>query len=263
MFPRNKKPGGRSILLKSLMLLCLLTPLSGKATVFSWTSGAWNQGAPTPGQTKTQTFAGVTGQPSVTVAINNNGASTTGAAWSNGYPQINSTFKTGGLNNVQGFQLYVTSEPNTTSYVKVTLTFSAAVSNVSFTLWDVDYSTTFQDSIQQISATTVSGSTIAASITTTAGYNVVSSGSGLSQVVTGTATATDNTANGNVVFNFGANNIITSFTFEYLDTGALGGQAIAISPITYTPTPEVHPGLAACLACAGVVVFRKFRSSGV
>src|ERR1700737_1187397 len=176
-------------------LLLLLSPAPLHATIFNWPSSGWTAGVPAAGQTLTQNFSRATPND-ITVSINNNGASNQGATWQTGYPAIDSTTETGGFNGTNGLQLYVIQQSSTSSYIKMTVAFSSAVSNLSFQIWDVDAgSGQFIDKIFQIQAIAVGGATVGPDSVTSAvpGYNSIT-GSGINTIVLGTALA-DNSTN--------------------------------------------------------------------
>jgi len=148
---------------------------------------------------------------------------------------------------------------NQTQSVTVTVNFSTlytqGVTNVSFTLFDVDFSSGgFQDQISQIRGLSVDGTTWIAPTITTSSANVLT-GTGLSQVVNGTGNNSDTgptSGNGNVTFNFGAN-AITQFSYVY-GSGTTAPtdpslQGIAMHDISFTPVPEINPAWTAILSC--------------
>ena len=160
----------------------------------------------------------------------------------------------------------------------MTIDFSAlytlGVQNVSFTLFDIDSSNvpgnTFQDQLRNISATSIDGVTSVAPTITTSAANILT-GTGLTQVVDGIASATDvgsNTGDGNVTISFGAT-AIKSLTFTYGSGGPSGVtdptyQHVGINDITFTPVPELNPAWSAVGSCllAAVLILRhsaKFR----
>jgi hypothetical protein len=163
-----------------------------------------------------------------------------------------------------------------TQAVTISINFSAlyaqGVQNVSFSIFDVDFANeggggaTFQDQLRSISGTALDGSLVAPTITTSASNSVT--GTGLGQVVNGTATTGD-TGSGsgaaNVTISFGAT-AIRSLSFVY------GGgtntkndptpQHVGIHDINFTPVPEINPALSAalsCIAAAGLMFFHRRR----
>jgi len=183
--------------------------------------------------------------------------------------------------------LSLQSQPSTADYIKVTVKFVltsntntlAGVNINSTNIFDIDANNTatnyFTDQISNIYAVTLASGTVGittASIGGTSGTdNILTGGTGLSTVVTGTGAngggsgANNDLLNtGNFNFGFGAQTV-TQFSFRWYDVNPNGQaiQRITLDNInfTYTATPEVNPGMAAALACVGVVVFRKLRRS--
>ena len=238
-----------------LVSLLLLAPFSVRASiVFNWPDAGWTAGAPAPGQTATQSFTSVNTND-ITVSINNNGASGAGATWQPGYPQIDSTTSTGGFTGVDGLQLYVISQSSTSSYIRTTVSFATAVTNLSFQLWDVDaVDKQFADTISNIRALAPGGLTIGPDSVTSAvaGYNTIT-GTGLSTVVTGIANADNATNQGTITITF--NGPVTQFSFDWSNSDTkLGAQAIALGPLTYDPVPEPPPSWASAVICGLAVV---------
>jgi hypothetical protein len=234
-------PFCRNSIVAVITFLCAaLLALHAKATVLALPN-SWTGGSPAPGATGSQTFTS-SGQ-TATISVNNNGTSATGATWAAGYPAFNSTQTTGGLSPLQnGLQLYATSTSSTSAFILTTVTFATAVTNVSFEIWDVDKSATqFVDTITGIQALAFyTGAVQGASSVTSAvpnTYNTVQ-GSGLSFRVDGTAGASNTTNQGTVTISF--TGPITQFSFLWSNTDpGLGGQAIGVGNINFTPVPEV------------------------
>ncbi len=247
--------------------LCVLAPLLVRGTVLNWPGAGWTAGAPGPGQTFSQNFTAVTPND-VTVRINNNGSSSSGDTWSGGYPAINSTKLTGGLSGVNGLQLYLTAESATSAFIRTTVTFSSPVTNLSFQIWDVDASSgQFIDKIFNIQGLAAGPTTVGPSSVTSAvpGFNSIS-GSGLSTVILGTATASDTTNNGTIDVSFLGP--ITQFSFDWSNTDpAVGAQAIALGPLTFTVVPEASTGPVATILCviavAAASISRRRRADSV
>jgi hypothetical protein len=244
---------GLAVAGSAIVLAFLLAPPAAQATLFNWPDLGWTAGAPAPGQTFSQSFTSVTPND-ITLSINNNGASGSGAAWQSGYPAINSTKETGGLSGVDGVQLWVTGQSSVSSYIKTTVAFNTPVINLSFQIWDVDLSSgQFTDKIAQIQALAQGGGTVGPDSVTSAlpGYNSIT-GSGLSTVVLGTATASDTTNQGTITITFLGP--ITQFSFQWSNSdSALGTQAIALGPLTYTIVPEPSTGWSVALLCAAAI----------
>lgn len=151
---------------------------------------------------------------------------------------------------------------NQSQSVVVTVDFSAqyaqGVTNVSFTIFDVDFANSggsnFQDQLRSISALSIDGTTLIAPTITTSVNNTLS-GTGLNQVVNGIATTSDTGASSNsanVTISFGAN-AIKSFTFTYgSGSGTIADptyQHIGLGDITFTPVPEMNPAWGALVSC--------------
>jgi hypothetical protein len=245
------------LLLGTAGLLVLLSPASVRGTVFDWPSSGWTAGAPAPGQTVTQSFTNVTPND-ITVSINNNGASNQGATWQTGYPAIDSTTETGGFSGVNALQIYVVAQSSTSSYIRTTVTFSNPVINLSFQIWDVDaFSGQFADRISNIQAIALGGTTVWPDSVTSAiaGYNTIT-GTGLSTIVLGTANAANNTNQGTIDISFAGP--ITQFSFDWSNNDpALGAQAIALGPLTYTIVPEMSAGWVVALLCSIAIAARE------
>jgi hypothetical protein len=157
--------------------------------------------------------------------------------------------------------------PNDNQDVTLTINFSAlytvGVSNVSFTLFDIDFAngggSTYQDLISSITATSTTGVTIAPTITAV-GPNVSLSGSGVSQMLTGMASTADfgaGSGDANATISFNAPDI-QSITFTYGSTSLFGNptyQHIGIDDLSYSVVPEPSP-LACCLTGFGILAAR-------
>jgi len=184
-------------------------------------------------------------------------------------PAVTAAFQ-GGAGAPQNSLCIATNFANRSQGITVTVDFSAqytqGVNNVSFTIFDVDFSNTsgntYQDQIRSIMAVAVDGSLIAPTITTS--VNNVLSGTGLNQVVNGVVSTVDTGAgsgNANVTISFG-NAAIRSFTFTYgSGTGTVADptyQHIGMSNVNFTPVPEMNPAFGASLSCiaAMLLVFR-------
>jgi hypothetical protein len=182
----------------------------------------------------------------------------------------------GGLSPVQNSLVLHLDLANQSQSVTVSVNFSAlytaGVTNVSFTLFDVDFSSSaFQDQIRSIQALSIDGITPIAPTITTSANNSPPTGSGLGQVVTGFINTSDTGAtsgDGNVTISFGAN-AIKSFTFVYGSGSNAPAdpttQGIALHDITFlAAVPEINPAwsaIASCLVAAGLILRHgaKFR----
>jgi hypothetical protein len=178
-----------------------------------------------------------------------------------GYPQISFGNDTGGFTGVNALQLFaVSSQSFGTTYIKTTVSFATPVINLSFQIWDVDsVPGQFVDKIANIQAVAEDSSIVGPNSVTSAvaGFNTIT-GAGLSTVVLGTANANNSTNQGTIDITF--NGPITQFSFEWSNNdSALGQQAIALGPLTYSPVPENN---AACLSlslCLAAILFERVR----
>ncbi|HKP03049.1 MAG TPA: hypothetical protein VJU77_06735 [Chthoniobacterales bacterium] len=234
---------------------------AGHAVTLDWDGVTWTPGSlsnsydvdPTkPGNDVTLSLTGDTGQ----------------FAPKNGFtmPSIQN-FIEGGLSPVQNALVLHLDLANASQSVTMSVNFSAqytaGVSNVSFTIFDVDFSSGgFQDQLRSISALSIDGTTLIAPTITTSSSNSLS-GTGLNQVVTGMTGNSDTGAtsgNGNVTISFGAA-AIKSFTFTYGSGSNAPAnpttQGIAMHDLTFTPVPEINPAwstIASCLIAAGLIL---------
>jgi hypothetical protein len=221
---------------------------------FNWPSPpGWTAGAPSAGQTNTQSFTSVDPND-ITVSINNSGSGVQGMVWntgSGGYPQISANPDTGGFTGVNALQELVTSSQAVGTYVRTTVSFATPVINLSFQIWDVDsVAGQFVDKISNIQALAQGGGTVGPDSVTsvTPGFNTIT-GTGLGTVVLGTANAANNTNQGSINITF--NGPITQFSFDWSNNDpGLGAQGIALGPLTYTPVPDIDPTWTAAAACA-------------
>ena len=158
------------------------------------------------------------------------------------------------------FQLIVGNE-TAAGYVQFKLSFltsaySLGVSNVSFTIYDVDYSSPqFIDQISSIQGILLNGTVISPSTITTSVDNTYNSTNGTAY---GTAVAGDTTGNGNVSISFGSA-VISAFSFNWSNAGTgLGQQAISVSGVSYNRivVPETDTALAAAGCCLFVMLWQ-------
>lgn len=171
----------------------------------------------------------------------------------------------GGLSPVQkSLVLHVdltTQSEGITLTVNFSSSYTAGVSGVSFSVFDIDQSANFQDQLRSIRALAMDGTTWIAPTITTSSSNTLT-GTGLAQVVNGTAGNTDTgptSGNGNVLISFG-NTPISMFSFVY-GSGTVaptdpGTQGISLHDFSFTPVPEINPAwsaVACCLLVAGLV----------
>jgi hypothetical protein len=240
------------------MVAASLVLLSGSefanaSVTFNWPDSGWTAGTPGPGQTVTQSFTSVNPND-ITVSVNNNGNSASGGTWQPGYPAIDSTSETGGFSGTNGLQYYLSNQSSTSSYIRTTVVFATPVANLTFQIWDVDaVNKQFADKISMIQAIALGGATIGPDSVTSAvpGFNTIT-GTGLSTVVLGTATASDTTNEGTINITFIGQ--ITQFSFDWSNNDSkLLSQAIALGPLSYDPAPEGSWGWPVALVCAAVI----------
>jgi hypothetical protein len=255
-------------------LLVVLFATTGRAVVVDWDALTWTPGTltnsydvdPAPaGNDITVTVSGNTGQLQPEVVAPNPQT-----------PAITTNFQ-GGLGAAQNTLSIAVNFTDQTQSVTVTVDFSAlyslGVQNVSFTLFDVDFAngggSNYQDKLSGITALSIDGVTQVAPTITTSSANTLT-GSGLTYVVSGTASVADTGAtsgNGNVTISFGATPI-RSFTFTYGSGNATVAdptyQHVGMHDITFTPVPEINPTWSAVGSCilAAALILRhsaKFR----
>jgi hypothetical protein len=238
-------------------LFCFWT--TAQAIVLDWSSVTWTPGSLTnsydidpakPGTDVTVTISGDTTQFQPELVSPNPQT-----------PAITTDFQGGQAApvNTLGLALNLT---NQSQGVTITINFSSlysmGVNNVSFQLFDIDFSSAsgnnYQDQLRNITALSADGVTQIAPTITTSSSNALT-GLGLNQVVNGTSSVSDTGAssgNGNVTISFGAN-AITSFTFTYGSGSGTAAdptyQHIGIYNLDFTVVPEIHPALSALVVC--------------
>lgn len=262
-----------------LSVLMLLSVSSAKAIVLDWSSASvtW-----TPGSL-TGSFDIDPNNPGNDVTVTISGS--TGNFFSSSYPQITSGF-TGGLgSSTKQLDLYV-DYSNTSQAITVTVTFnySGGVSDVSYTLFDVDTGAlsgkgksatrAFVDEISSVVAVATNNTLVAPTIAVANTTYTQTSGSGTNQVITGQDVAGDFSSQGTVSIDYGTN-IVSSVTFTYGEGSGTPtdpfAQGIGLYNISYTPkskVPEVHPGLVSAMLCLFIALIkvpallRQKRDSG-
>jgi hypothetical protein len=265
-------------LFKRLLRSALIAPIlvtTANAVVLDWNTVSWTAGSLSNSYDIDPAKAG----SDITVTVSGNTAQLQQELASGNpmTPAITPDFQ-GGLANPTNTLCLAVNFTDQTQAVTVKVDFSAlytaGVQNVSFTLFDVDYSNvsgnTYQDLLTAIKATSIDGTTLIAPTITTSSNNT-QSGTGTSQIVTGIVNTSDlgpSSGNGNVTISFGAA-AIKSFTFTYGSGGPAGitdptYQHVGINGISFTPVPEMNPALGAVGSCliAAVLILRhsaKFR----
>lgn len=262
---------------RRFFLFALLLPLLApgvQAITLDWDTATWTAGTLTHAYDIDAAKAG----NDITVTISGNTAQMQPELVSPNpmTPAITTDFQ-GGLGTTQNTLCLAVDFANQSQSVTVTVDFSAlyasGVQNVSFTLFDIDFSNasgnTYQDQLRSITATSITGAQVAPTITTSA--DNTGTGTGLTQVVNGTISNTDlgpGSGNGNVTISFGTT-AIRSFTFTYgSGTGTVANptyQHVGMHDITYlAAVPEINPAWGAIGSCllAAVLILRhgaKFR----
>lgn len=179
-------------------------------------------------------------------------------------PAIDSTME-GGMSPVQK-SLDMSMGLTTNKVITLTVTFSPqylqGVTNVSFTIFGINKGTT-NDTINNISALSIDGSTLVAPTITNVGPAVQLSGSGLSQTLTGIGDSPHGgpgSGDGNATITFtGAAIQSLTFSFQYGTTG-FGNSQIAISNLSFDVVPEVNVGLIASLFCSLILALEVHRT---
>ncbi len=167
-------------------------------------------------------------------------------------PAITSSLA-GGLSPVQK-SLQLAADLKTNSKITMAVSFSSlyvlGVTNVSFSLFDVDLETN-KDVISGIYGIAMNGSKVAATITY--GSAVTLTGSGLNQILTGVTPSPDTgpgSGAGTVTISFGSTPI-KGFAYAWSNSnGSPFYQEIAMGDVSYTvPVPEQNPAILAVLVC--------------
>jgi hypothetical protein len=251
--------------LSLVIVLLAMTVINrpAEALVLDWTGRTWvHDSSQNTNSNSYETDASRTGDD-VTISTN--------TAWPAefGTPAVDQTLQGG--NAPPNWALVFTPDSTRDTHTfTITITFSATytqgVSNVSFTLFDIDSSgSLFIDQVRDISATSVTGTTIAPTITDL-GSNVIRTGMGVNQVLTGNGLAPDTgagSANGNATISFNVDGI-RSITFTFGEpTGGPANpsqQNFGLSNINYSPVPEVNPTVAAVFVCLlGMLALKVHR----
>jgi hypothetical protein len=252
----------------------LISSVVARGVILDWDSQTWtNNPDGTPAANLYEIDGTNTGTDVTITATGNNGA-VFQKDIGPGTPQtpaVGLTFQ-GGLGTTENSLILALNLANNTQSVTINLTFSAqytsGISNLTFTLFDIDYASatgnTYQDQLTNIKGLAVDGITWISPTITTSATNTLT-GSGLTQVVTGIASANDtgtNTGAGNVIISFGAN-AITAFQFTYGGGAAFASptfQHVGLYDFTFTPVPELNPAWSAvgsCLMAFGLILHHR------
>lgn len=167
----------------------------------------------------------------------------------------NDTTQINGSSSTEQTLFLNTNHGNRNDDITITITFSQPVTNISFTIYDIDAdSSSYVDQIRNVYGSD-GVNTYAFSATGSSGNSVASSGT-TSLTVTGTSSINDDSDNGNATFSYtGA--AVTTISFTYgnnTDTslgdrppGNPGNQWIGLGDITYTVVPEPAVSMGAAL----------------
>lgn len=187
-------------------------------------------------------------------------------------PAVASVFQ-GGLAAMERSLVVGLNLTSNTQSITLTLDFAAqypaGITGLTFRIFDVDYANasgnTYQDVLSNIRGLSADGVTWIAPTINTSAANALT-GTGLAQVVTGTASVADTGAasgNGNVTISFGSS-AITRFEFTYGSGAAFTDptfQHVGFYDFSFTPVPEINPAWAAMLTSfAGVIFIRRRRA---
>ena len=254
---------------KVFLLLCAAVVLAqtASAVLVDWSTLNWPAGSLTnsydvdpanAGNDVTVTISGDTGQLQPSLTAGNPQTPVIGRAFDGGLGTSPYTLE---------LALNLTSNTQSVTFtIDFSALYAAGVSNVSFTIFDIDANnaggSTYQDVISAIHATSTTGTLIAPTITGV-GANVSLTGTGLSQVLTGqTSTADLGAGSGaaNAMISFSTSDI-ASITFTYGSSSLFADptyQHIGIYNLDYEVIPE--PGtLGVCVAavCLALCTSRR------
>jgi hypothetical protein len=246
----------------SLVLVFFAGITNAPAVLVDWSAETWTPGSLTnsfdvdPGTAGNDVTATVSGDTAQLRASLTGGGQQT--------PAITSNLLGGFAAGHMSLQLAV-DLANNTQGVTVTIDFSNlyanGVSNVSFQLFDLDFSNsagnTYQDILRNIYATSTTGTQIAPTITPSANNSV--SGTGINQVITGNVSTSDTLGTANATISFSTTDI-RSITFTYGSSNLFANptyQHIALDNISFVP--EARTWYVGLFAYAVVAVSTALR----
>jgi hypothetical protein len=254
-------------LYSTLVLIFFASLSDARAILVDWSTEAWTPGTLSNSYNVDPANVGNDVTITVTGDTNDLGLSPTGPQT----PAITSALEGGFSPAHVNLEMYVDFKKDTNA-ITVTLDFSAlyaaGVANVSFNIFDIDFANQggggaqFQDVIRSISATSITGALIAPTITV--GPNVILTGSGLGQVISGAATTNDTglgSGDANATITFNALDI-RSVTFTYGSGSFVNNptdQHIGIDNILYAVVPEFDPTWVTLIVCGSLVVGTTVR----
>jgi len=254
-------------------LALVLTSPNARAIVLDWDTVSWTAGSLSNSYDIDPSNPG----NDITVAVTANGGAAFQPEVVSPYPMTPATSQSfqGGLATTENTLCLALNLASNAQSVTITVSLSslytAGVTNVSFKVFDIDFvngdGSAYQDQLSSIRALSIDGTTLIAPTITISPNNSLS-GSGLNQVVTGTAATNDlgaGSADGNVTIDFGPN-AIKSFTFTYVSGPLFADptfQHVGIYDISFTPVPEMNPAwpsVLSCAAAAGLVLRLRKRA---
>jgi hypothetical protein len=251
----------------------VITSSSARAITLDWDAVTWTAGSYNGAFDIDPSNPG----NDISVAVTANGGATFQPEVVSPFPMTparNQSFQ-GGLaatENTLCFALNLASNAQSvTVTVSLSSLYTAGVNNVSFKIFDIDFvngdGSAYQDQLSSIRGLSIDGTTLIAPTIITSLNNSLS-GSGINQVVTGTAATSDlgaGSGDGNVTISFGTN-AIQSFTFTY-GSGPLFAdptfQHVGLYDLSFTPVPEIDPALlsiVSCLTAAGLVLHHRAKA---
>lgn len=251
----------------ALLFALVVFSTTSRAVILDWDGVSWTPGSLSNSYDVDPSRAG--NDITVTVSGNTSQLQPELASPNPMTPAITTAFQ-GGMGTAQNSLCIAVNFANQSQAITVTVDFSAAytlgVQNVSFTLFDIDFSSAsgnnYMDQLRTIRALSIDGTTLIAPTITTSSANTLS-GTGINQIVNGNASVSDTGAtsgNGNVTISFGAA-AIKSLTFTYgSGSGTVADptyQHVGIGDITFTPVPEINPAwstIASCLIATALIL---------
>lgn len=255
---RKQKQLGRMILAG---LGLLLGTGFAQAVVLNWSDAgvAWSAGSLSQSFDPDTTYAG----NDLTIAVTGD----TGKM-DPGFPVDDNGLTGGNGSGVESLRLRADFNKNNQD-LTVTITFNYntwladGARNVNFQIFDIDTDGSYVDQIKGITATTLQGTTIGATLTAGADLTVVNNGT-VNATATGTAAEGADSPNGNLTIDFGTN-IITSLSFTYANDSSADKnpnvQNVGLYNISFSKhaIPEVSVGWIAAAGCGVMIFLRRWR----
>jgi hypothetical protein len=239
-----------------LFSVCLFGWLpSSQAILLDWDNVSWTAGSFTQSFDVDASNAG----DDITISISGDVG-----AFFLGTPTVGSDLFRGGLSPKQDslqFALDFSSQLQSIT-VAVDFLYASGVSDVSFSLFDVDRPS-HSEQVRNVYGSLDSGPSLAATLTGSQNNSV--QGSGINQTVTGTASASDNTNKGNVGVDFGSqtmNRFVFTYGSDMSSSYNPGSQGFSFHDVNFNPVvPETGTTVAGILVCAAGIFFfhRRWR----